>query len=106
MRRLKSEPCTIIYAPIARALDLTRQAETENWIRDHRPDVVIVAAAQVGGIAYNNAFPVDFLADNLAIELNVIRGSHAAGVRKLVVPRLLLHLSAGWRRSRCARRCC
>jgi GDP-L-fucose synthase len=49
-----------------------------------QPDVVVVAAARVGGIAYNNAYPVDFLADNLAIELNLIRGSHAAGVRKLL----------------------
>jgi GDP-L-fucose synthase len=46
--------------------------------------VVVVAAARVGGIAYNNAYPVEFLADNLAIELNLIRGSHAAGVRKLL----------------------
>jgi len=46
--------------------------------------VVVVAAARVGGIAYNNAFPVAFLADNLAIELNVIGGSFAIGVRKLL----------------------
>jgi len=65
-------------------LDLTRQADTEQWLRDNRPDVVIVAAAKVGGIAYNNAYPVDFLADNLAIELNLIGGSFAIGVRKLL----------------------
>src|SRR6266849_4645165 len=52
--------------------------------RDNRQDGVIVAAARVGGIAYNNAFPVDFLADNLAIELNLIGGSFAIGVRKLL----------------------
>ena len=45
---------------------------------------MIVAAAKVGGIAFNNAYPVDFLADNLAIALNVIRASHAAGVKKLL----------------------
>jgi GDP-L-fucose synthase len=65
-------------------LDLTRQADTEAWLADNRPDVVTVAAARVGGIAYNNAYPVDFLADNLAIELNVIRGAFAIGVSKLL----------------------
>src|SRR6266851_5460288 len=84
MRRLKSERCEVLTAD-RRTLDLARQADTHEWLADNRPDVVIVAAARVGGIAYNNAFPVDFLADNLAIELNLIRG---------------------WRPSRCAKTCC
>jgi GDP-L-fucose synthase len=46
--------------------------------------VVILAAGKVGGIAFNDAYPVDFLADNLAITLNVIRASYAAGVKKLL----------------------
>src|SRR5215470_7349020 len=83
VRRLKPEPCEMLTAD-RRVLDLTRQADTQEWLRDNRPDVVIVAAARVGGIAYNNAFPVDFLADNLAIELNLIGGSFAIGVRKLL----------------------
>ncbi len=83
VRRLRSEHCTILIED-RQSLDLTRQAETESWLERMRPDVVVVAAARVGGIAYNNAYPVDFLADNLAIELNLIRGSHAAGVRKLL----------------------
>jgi GDP-L-fucose synthase len=83
VRRLASERCEVMTAD-RRALDLTRQAETQDWLGHHRPDVVIVAAARVGGIAYNNAFPVEFLADNLAIELNLIGGSFAAGVRKLL----------------------
>ena len=83
VRRLKSESCTIISADHAE-LDLTRQEETERWIGAARPDVVIMAAAKVGGIAFNNTYPVEFLADNLAITLNVIRGSYAAGVKKLL----------------------
>jgi GDP-L-fucose synthase len=83
VRRLKCEHCEVLTAD-RRALDLTRQADTEEWLRHNLPDVVIVAAARVGGIAYNNAFPVDFLADNLAIELNLIGGSFAIGVRKLL----------------------
>src|SRR5262249_35211707 len=69
VRRLESEKCEIVTAD-RRTLDLTRQADTEAWLDRIRPDVVVVAAARVGGIAYNNAFPVEFLADNLAIELN------------------------------------
>ena len=83
VRRLGSERCEVITAD-RRALDLTRQAETQDWLSGNRPDVVVVAAARVGGIAYNNAFPVDFLADNLAIELNLIGGAFAIGVRKLL----------------------
>lgn len=83
VRRLKSERCELLTAD-RRALDLTRQPDTEAWLRRNRPEVVIVAAARVGGIAYNNAFPGDFLADNLAIELNVIGGALAIGVRKLL----------------------
>jgi GDP-L-fucose synthase len=83
VRRLKSEACTILTADRA-ALDLTRQAETEQWLGTAKPDAVILAAAKVGGIAFNNSHPVDFLSDNLAIALNVIRASYAAGVKKLL----------------------
>jgi GDP-L-fucose synthase len=82
-RRLKSECCTILMID-RKSLDLTHQAETEEWIDDARPDAVIVAAAKVGGIAFNNAYPVEFLADNLMIATNVIRASYAAGVKKLL----------------------
>jgi GDP-L-fucose synthase len=66
------------------ACDLTRQADTEQWIGTAKPDVLILAAAKVGGIAFNDSYPVDFLADNLAIALNVIRAAYAAGVKKLL----------------------
>ena len=83
VRRLATEECEIVSAD-RRVLDLTRQVETETWLREQGPEVVIIAAARVGGIAYNNACPVDFLADNIAIELNLIRSSFAAGIRKLL----------------------
>src|SRR6516162_4513879 len=82
-RRLSSESCTILTVDRA-ALDLTRQEQTEQWISTAKPDAVILAAAKVGGIAFNNSHPVDFLSDNLAIALNVIRASYAAGVKKLL----------------------
>jgi GDP-L-fucose synthase len=83
VRRLGSEDCTVLTTD-RRSLDLTRQADTETWLASTKPDVVVVAAARVGGIAYNDAYPVEFLADNLAIELNLIRGARVAGVRKLL----------------------
>jgi nucleoside-diphosphate-sugar epimerase len=49
-----------------------------------KPDAVFLAAARVGGIHANNSYPADFIADNLAIALNVIRGSFKANVGKLL----------------------
>ncbi|MDP2411976.1 MAG: GDP-L-fucose synthase [Pseudolabrys sp.] len=83
MRRLAGEGCEILTST-RRTLDLTRQAETEAWLAQTKPDAVIVAAAHVGGIFANNAFPADFITDNLAIGLNVIHGAHKAGVKKLL----------------------
>jgi GDP-L-fucose synthase len=74
VRRLRMESCAILTVDRA-GLDLTRQAETELWIGTAKPDAVILAAAKVGGIAFNDSHPVDFLSDNLAIALNVIRAS-------------------------------
>jgi GDP-L-fucose synthase len=83
IRRLKQERCEILTADRS-ILDLTRQMPTEEWLKSSRPDVVIVSAARVGGILANDSFPVEFLADNLAIELNLIRASQQVGVRKLL----------------------
>lgn len=65
-------------------LDLTRQAETEIWLNEYKPDVVVIAAARVGGIKANSDFPAEFLFENLAIAQNIIHASYKAGVRKLL----------------------
>lgn len=83
VRRLASEGCEIISGSRS-SVDLTRQGETERWIARNRPDVVVIAAAKVGGIWANANYPVDFLDQNLAIALNVIHAAHMAGVRKLL----------------------
>jgi GDP-L-fucose synthase len=83
LRRLASERCEIVTAD-RRTLDLTCQAETASYIAATKPDVVVIAAAKVGGIAANDSLPVDFLKDNLAIALNLISAAHAAKVRKLL----------------------
>jgi GDP-L-fucose synthase len=61
-----------------------RQAEVEAFFASERPDVVIIAAAKVGGIAANSARPVDFLHDNLMIGANIMRAAADAGVAKLL----------------------
>ncbi|HKA21494.1 MAG TPA: GDP-L-fucose synthase, partial [Blastocatellia bacterium] len=83
VRRLGLETCKILTAE-HRELDLAQQEATERWLAAARPDVVVVAAGRVGGIMANNNYPVDFLADNLAIGLNLIRASHLVRVRKLL----------------------
>ncbi len=82
VRRL-GKTCTILTAE-HRELDLTQQEATERWLSAARPDVVVVAAGRVGGIMANNNYPVDFLADNLAIGLNLIRASYLVSVKKLL----------------------
>jgi GDP-L-fucose synthase len=83
VRRLASEQCSIVTVDRS-SVDLTRQDETERWLSEVRPDVVFLAAARVGGIHANNSYPADFIGDNLAIALNVIRAAHAAKVKKLL----------------------
>ncbi|WP_277402553.1 GDP-L-fucose synthase family protein [Streptomyces verrucosisporus] len=65
-------------------LDLRDGAATAAHLRDTRPDAVVLAAARVGGIMANSTHPVQFLEDNLRIQLGVIGGAHAAGVRRLL----------------------
>ena len=83
IRRLATEPVELLTAERAE-LDLADDAATLAWLQARRPDVVVVAAARVGGILANATFPVDFLADNLRLELALIRAAHAVGVRKLL----------------------
>ncbi len=83
LRRLEREPVRLFTAERAE-LDLTRQAEVERWMAAHQPEVVIVAAARVGGILANDRNPVDFLVDNVLIETNLIRAAHEQGVAKLL----------------------
>jgi GDP-L-fucose synthase len=83
VRRLQREHCEILTAE-RRIVDLTHQASTERWFERNKPDAVFLAAAKVGGIYANDTYPADFIADNLAIALNVIRASHQTGVKKLL----------------------
>lgn len=65
-------------------VDLTNRVETFDFLLDSRPDVVIDAAAKVGGIGANDTYPVDFLSINLQIQVNLLDASHKAGVDRLI----------------------
>jgi GDP-L-fucose synthase len=83
LRRLNQEQCEIVTASRAE-LDLTRQAEVESWLSAARPDFIFLAAARVGGIHANAAYPAEFIYQNLAIQTNVIEAARRCGVSKLV----------------------
>ena len=65
-------------------LDLTSQVAVRDFMAAEQPDVVILAAAKVGGIMANNTYPADFIYENLMIECNVIHQAFAAGVKSLL----------------------
>lgn len=83
VRRLGRENCTLL-AVGRTELDLMDQAAVRSWMRAKRPDVVIVAAAKVGGILANSTMPVDFLYNNLMISTNIINSAWENGVSKLL----------------------
>ncbi|MBE2213383.1 MAG: GDP-L-fucose synthase [Opitutaceae bacterium] len=84
VRRLRAGGFSNLLTPTSAELDLRNQAATHAWLAANKPDVVIVAAAKVGGIHANNTYPAEFIAENLAIALNCIDGSHRAGVPRLL----------------------
>ena len=65
-------------------LDLLDRSAVFQYIEETKPDAVIVAAARVGGIVANSTFPVEFLSENLRIMTNILDGSHAANIERLL----------------------
>jgi GDP-L-fucose synthase len=65
-------------------LDLGDGPTVQRWFAEHHPTVVVLAAAKVGGIAANNAYPADFLLENLKIQTNVIETAWRSGVKRLL----------------------
>ena len=79
-RRLKDSEYENILVARHDELDLTDQNCTLEFLRQAQPDVVILAAAKVGGIHANSSVPAEFIEQNLAIQSNVITGAFKAGV--------------------------
>ena len=84
VRRLRAQGgCTLVTRSRAE-LDLTSQQAVADFFAAEQPDVVILAAARVGGIHANNTYPADFIYENLMIECNVIHQAFRAGVQRLL----------------------
>lgn len=83
VRRLANENCEILTVDRA-TCDLGKEAQVRDWMQENRPEVVVVAAAKVGGILANDTYPVDFLLENLLIQNSIIRSSFELGVEKLL----------------------
>lgn len=82
-RRLEAENCETLT--VGRDVcDLLDRDQVVRWIEREKPDMVVVAAAKVGGILANDTYPVDFLYDNMVIQNNVIKSSYDVGVEKLL----------------------
>lgn len=82
-RRLAGSGCTLLTVG-REDLDLTDQAAVARWMAAERPQVVVMAAALVGGIVANASRPAEFIRVNLAIAANTIDAAHATGVEKLL----------------------
>ena len=73
----------LVYRDLSE-LDLTRQGDVEGFFEKEKPQVVIIAAAKVGGILANNTYRAEFIYDNLMIESNLIHAAHKNSVEKLI----------------------
>jgi GDP-L-fucose synthase len=84
MRLFKERGFTNIIAPTRSELELLDQRAVERFFETERPEYVIVSAAKVGGILFNNQYQADFLYENVALAANVIHAAHRSGVKKLL----------------------
>ena len=84
IRKLNNLGFKNLIFPNSSKLDLKDSNLVFKWFKENKPDIVIFAAAKVGGIFANNTYPVDFLLDNLKIQNNVIEGAWKNKVRRLL----------------------
>lgn len=82
-RKLAKLECDVLTAS-RNELDLLSQDDVADWVAEHKPQAVFVAAAKVGGIYANDTRPAEFLYDNLMIQNNIIHSSYKNNVEKLV----------------------
>ena len=84
VRSLQAKGYTNIIGRTHKELDLTNQAAVQQFFEEEKPDVVVLAAAKVGGINANNTYPAEFAYENLQIQCNVIKCCHDYKVKKLL----------------------
>ena len=83
-RHLESEGFSNLVGATSSELDLRDRQATLEFFQKNKPEVVIDAAAKVGGIHANNTYPADFLSDNLLIQVNIMDAANAIGVERLL----------------------
>ena len=83
VRRLLSEDCEVITVK-KNTLDLRDSSSVLKWIKNNKPEVIIITAGKVGGIHANSHYPAEFLYDNLMIETNIIHSAWQCGIEKLL----------------------
>ena len=83
-RRLALESGVEVITQNRDALDLTDESAVKRFFEDRRPDAVVFAAAKVGGIVANNTYPVEFLSDNVRMEMAAIGAAHQTGVERFL----------------------
>lgn len=84
VRQLQAQGYSNIITASRSELDLTDQAEVAGFMQATRPEIVINAAAKVGGIVANNDFPADFIHQNLLIQNNLIHSAHEYAVKRFL----------------------
>jgi GDP-L-fucose synthase len=84
-RRLRQDGYSNVMVRARRELDLFERAAVDAFFAAEKPEYVFLAAAKVGGILANSTYPVEFLRDNLAIEINVLDAAYRYGVKKIEI---------------------
>ena len=83
-RKLEAEGFTDVIGATRSELDLKNRADVFDYITGHRPKYLVLAAAKVGGIMANNTYPVDFISENLQVQVNVLDAALEAGVERVL----------------------
>ena len=84
VRRLKAEGCSNLVLRTRDELDLLNQSAVHSFFERDRPEIVVLAAAKVGGILANSIYPGEFIYENLMIQSNIIHSSQRMGVKRLL----------------------
>jgi GDP-L-fucose synthase len=84
LRELERRDYRNVISRTSSDLDLRDQSRVDAFFKSERPEVVLIAAARVGGILANDTYRAEFLYDNLMIEANLVHAAHKHGVEKLV----------------------
>ncbi len=84
LKKLKDNKFKNIITAERRNLNLFDQRKVENFLKKHKPKIVILSAAKVGGIKANNQYRADFIRQNLQIQTNIIHGCHINDINNLI----------------------